>query len=128
MLVTWGPAPTSLSAAFYDAVLAPLGASRLMDFGVAMGYGVPAASRLLDRRVDSGEGFRDRTSRSRPRSATSSGVLRRRGGERRGGADEPRSVPEYHEHYFGASSGIRTDNVEAVCHVPATAEQLDCRS
>jgi len=29
------------SAAFYDTVLEPLGARRLMDFGVAMGYGVP---------------------------------------------------------------------------------------
>ena len=34
-------ADLSASAAFYDAVLAPLGAVRLTDFGVAMGYGVP---------------------------------------------------------------------------------------
>ena len=27
------------SAAFYDAVLAPLGGTRIMDFEVAMGYG-----------------------------------------------------------------------------------------
>jgi catechol 2,3-dioxygenase-like lactoylglutathione lyase family enzyme len=27
------------SAAFYDAVLAPLGGTRIMDFGVAIGYG-----------------------------------------------------------------------------------------
>jgi catechol 2,3-dioxygenase-like lactoylglutathione lyase family enzyme len=29
------------SAAFYDAVLAPLGAQRIMDFGEAIGYGIP---------------------------------------------------------------------------------------
>ncbi len=46
------------SAAFYDAVLAPLGAVRMMDFDVAMGYGIPRA-RLLDRPHDSGEGFRE---------------------------------------------------------------------
>src|SRR5215212_3841101 len=34
-------ADLAASGAFYDAVLAPLGASRLMDFGVAIGYGVP---------------------------------------------------------------------------------------
>ena len=44
-------APTPASAAFYDAVLAPLGASRLMDFGVAIGYGIASAPRLLDRYV-----------------------------------------------------------------------------
>lgn len=29
------------SGAFYDTVLAPLGGSRLMDYGVAVGYGLP---------------------------------------------------------------------------------------
>ena len=33
-------ADLAASAAFYDAVLAPLDAKRLMDFGVAIGYGV----------------------------------------------------------------------------------------
>ena len=37
------------SAAFYDAVLAPLGGSRQMDFGVAIGYGTAGETRLLDR-------------------------------------------------------------------------------
>ena len=44
-------APTwPASAAFYDTVLAPLGGSRLMDFGVAIGYGIPTEARLLARR------------------------------------------------------------------------------
>jgi catechol 2,3-dioxygenase-like lactoylglutathione lyase family enzyme len=29
------------STAFYDAVLAPLGGQRVLDFGEAIGYGVP---------------------------------------------------------------------------------------
>jgi hypothetical protein len=33
-------ADVATSAAFYDAVLAPLGGTRLMDFGQAVGYGV----------------------------------------------------------------------------------------
>ena len=47
------------SAAFYDAVLAPLGASRLMDFGVAMGYGVPPHPDFWIGAFDSGDGFRE---------------------------------------------------------------------
>ena len=33
-------ADMTASAAFYDAVLAPLGGTRIMDFGVAIGYGI----------------------------------------------------------------------------------------
>ena len=47
------------SAAFYDAVLAPLGASRLMDFGVAMGYGVAPHPDFWIGAFDSGDGFRE---------------------------------------------------------------------
>src|SRR5256886_10387473 len=34
-------ADLAASAAFYDAVLAPLGGRRVLDFGEAIGYGVP---------------------------------------------------------------------------------------
>jgi len=34
-------ADLAASAAFYDAVLAPLGGQRILDFGEAIGYGVP---------------------------------------------------------------------------------------
>ena len=37
------------SAEFYDAVLEVLGSSRVMDFGSAIGYGVPPVADLLDR-------------------------------------------------------------------------------
>ena len=108
------------SAAFYDAVLAPLGATRIMDFGVAMGYGIDRRTRLLDRRV--------RLRRGLPRVAH-----RVRGADRAAvraffdaavaaGAEvlhEPRVWPEYHAHYYGAF--VRDpdgNNVEAVCHLP----------
>ena len=108
------------SAAFYDAVLAPLGASRMMDFGVAIGYGVPPHPDFWIGAFDSGDGL--------------PGVAPRVHGPVRdvvraffdaavaNGAEvlhEPRVWPEYHEHYFGAF--VRDpdgNNVEAVCHVP----------
>jgi catechol 2,3-dioxygenase-like lactoylglutathione lyase family enzyme len=34
-------ADMAASASFYDTVLAPLGGRRIMDFGVAIGYGTP---------------------------------------------------------------------------------------
>ena len=108
------------SAAFYDAVLAPLGGSRMMDFGVAMGYGVPPKPDFWIGLFDSGEGFReshvafaapDRDSVRRffeVAVAAGAEVLH-----------EPRVFPEYHEHYYGAF--VRDpdgNNVEAVCHAP----------
>ncbi len=36
-------ADVAASAAFYDAMLAPLGGRRMMDFGDVIGYGVPPA-------------------------------------------------------------------------------------
>ena len=88
------------AAGFYDAVLAPLGATRMMDYG---------------------EGFREThiaftaPDRSAVRAFFDAAVA--------AGAEvlhEPRVVPEYHEHYFGAF--VRDpdgNNVEAVCHTPA---------
>ena len=52
-------ADIAVSAAFYDAVLAPLGATRLMDFGVAIGYGVAPKPDFWIGSFDSGEGFRE---------------------------------------------------------------------
>ena len=52
-------ADMTASSAFYDAVLAPLGASRVMDFGVAIGYGIPPDPDFWIGKFDSGEGFRE---------------------------------------------------------------------
>ena len=108
------------SAAFYDAVLAPLGGSRLMDFGVAMGYGVAPNPDFWLGEQNSGTGFREShiafsaTDRAAVRAffdaavATGAEVLH-----------EPRVWPEYHPNYYGAF--VRDpdgNNVEAVCHAP----------
>ncbi len=113
-------ADLAASAAFYDRVLAPLGGERVMDFGVAIGYGVPPHPDFWIGRFDSGDGFReshlafaapDREAvRAFFAAATELGaeVLH-----------EPRLWPEYHETYYGAF--VRDpdgNNVEAVCHRP----------
>ena len=112
-------ADLAASAAFYDAVLAPLGGRRLMDFGVAMGYGTDVPDFWISA-FDSGDGFReshiafaapDRDAvREFFRVAVEAGAAV---------LHEPREWPEYHEGYYGAF--VRDpdgNNVEAVCHAP----------
>ncbi len=108
------------SAAFYDAALEPLGARRLMDFGVAIGYGVAPKPDFWLGEFNSGDGFREShiaftaSDRATVRAFFDAAVS--------AGAEvlhEPRLWPEYHEHYYGAF--VRDpdgNNVEAVCHVP----------
>ena len=106
------------SAAFYEAVLAPLGATRLMDFGVAIGFGIAPKPDFWIGQLNSGDGFREShiafvaSDRATVRAFFEAAVA--------AGAEvlhEPRLWPEYHEHYFG---GFVRDpdgnNVEAVCH------------
>lgn len=108
------------SAAFYDRVLVPLGARRLMDFGVAIGYGVPPHPDFWIGRFDIGEGFREShfafTAPDRDAVRAFFTAATELGSEV---LHEPRLWPEYHEHYFGAF--VRDpdgNNVEAVCHRP----------
>jgi catechol 2,3-dioxygenase-like lactoylglutathione lyase family enzyme len=113
-----GCADLGASAAFYDTVLAPLGARRLMDFGVAIGFGVApkpdfwlSATETPDRFRESHIAF-EAPSREAVRAFFAAAVS--------AGAEvlhEPRVWPEYHETYYGAF--VRDpdgNNVEAVCH------------
>jgi catechol 2,3-dioxygenase-like lactoylglutathione lyase family enzyme len=108
------------SAAFYDAVLAPIGGSRAMDFGEVVGYGVAGQPEFWIGPWQTGEGFREShiaftaADRASVRAffdaavATGAEVLH-----------EPRVWPEYHENYYAAF--VRDpdgNNVEAVSHVP----------
>jgi catechol 2,3-dioxygenase-like lactoylglutathione lyase family enzyme len=108
------------SAAFYDAVLASVGAQRLMEVGDAIGYGVPPKPDFWISRSASTEPAREShiafvaADRATVRAffaaanATGAEVLH-----------EPRVWPEYHRDYFGAF--VRDpdgNNVEAVCHLP----------
>jgi catechol 2,3-dioxygenase-like lactoylglutathione lyase family enzyme len=107
------------SSAFYDAVLAPLGGKRLMDFGEAIGYGVDRPDFWISRQ-ETGEGFREShlafTAADR---ASVDAFFTAATGLGAEVLHEPRMWPEYHEHYYGAF--VRDpdgNNVEAVCHRP----------
>lgn len=109
------------SAAFYDRVLAPLGASRLMEpHPGVIGYGTTQLDFWLGPLSDSHTGWREdhiafqAPDRAAVRAFFDAAVAL--------GAEvlhEPREFPEYHPGYFGAF--VRDpdgNNVEAVCHAP----------
>jgi len=108
------------AAAFYDAVLSPLGSSRQMDFGEVIGFGTaekpsfwlgPLAEGTTNRPIHVAFVAGDRAAvRAFFEAAVAAGaeVLH-----------EPRVWPEYHPSYYGAF--VRDpdgNNVEAVCHRP----------
>jgi len=111
--------PTA-SAAFYDAVLAPLGGERVMDFGPVIGYGVAPKPDFWIGPNETGDGFTEShiafsaSNRDAVRAFFAAAVA--------AGAEvlhEPRVWPEYHPNYYGAF--VRDpdgNNVEAVCHSP----------
>ena len=108
------------SAAFYDAVLAPLGGVRVMDFGPVVGFGTQGRPVFWIGPRETGEGFREcHLAFSSPVRA---GVTAFFDAAVATGAEvlhAPRMWPEYHPNYFGAF--VRDpdgNNVEAVCHAP----------
>lgn len=113
-------ADMAASAAFYDAVLAPLGGQRIMDFGQAIGYGIPPRPDFWIGAQATGDGFREShiafTAANRAAVRAFFEAARAMGAE---ALHEPRLWPEYHESYYGAF--VRDpdgNNVEAVCHLP----------
>ena len=116
------------AAAFYDRVLATLGHRRIMDFGVAIGYGTDKPEFWIGAQPPQGPASgpnrevhiaftADDTEMVQAffTAATESGaeVLH-----------APRLWPEYHEGYFGAF--VRDpdgNNVEAVCHTAGLGDQ-----
>jgi catechol 2,3-dioxygenase-like lactoylglutathione lyase family enzyme len=108
------------SAAFYDAVLAPLGAQRIMDFGSAIGYGVPPHPDFWISALDTGQGFREsHLAFTAPSRAAVRAFFDLAVAEGAVVLHEPRLWPEYHATYYGAF--VRDpdgNNVEAVCHLP----------
>ena len=113
-------ADVSASAAFYDAVLGPLGGRRIMDTGDVIGFGIPPKADFWIAPRDTGEGFREShiafsaSDRATVRACFDAGVA--------AGAEvlhAPQVWPQYHPNYYGAF--LRDpdgNNVEAVCHVP----------
>ncbi len=111
-------ADVAASAAFYDAVLTPLGGVRVLDFGEAIGYGIPPGPDFWIGQQTTGDGFRE--SHIAFTAANRAAVDAFFEAARRVSAEvlhEPRVWPEYHENYYGAF--VRDpdgNNVEAVCH------------
>jgi catechol 2,3-dioxygenase-like lactoylglutathione lyase family enzyme len=114
------------SAAFYDTVLGTLGHARLMDFGVAIGYGTDKPGFWLSVQPESGPASGPNREIHVAFSATSADAVRvffaaavDQGAEV---LHEPRHWPEYHDHYYAAF--VRDpdgNNVEVVCHAVAPA-------
>jgi catechol 2,3-dioxygenase-like lactoylglutathione lyase family enzyme len=113
-------ADVAASAAFYDAVLEPLGGVRVLDFGDVIGYGVAPNADFWIAPRNTGEGFREShiafvaADRSAVQAFFDAGVA--------SGAEvlhPPKVWPEYHPDYYGAF--LRDpdgNNVEAVSHGP----------
>ncbi len=113
-------ADVAASAAFYDAVAAPLGARRVLDFDTVIGYGFgdrptfwigPLADEVANRAVHIAFEAADRAA---VRAFFAAAVA--------AGAEvlyDPREWPVYHPGYYGAF--VRDpdgNNVEAVSHRP----------
>lgn len=115
-------ADMAASAKFYDTVLATLGATRLLDHTVAIGYGRETPMFWIGE-FNSGEGFREsHIAFAAPDRASVDRFFQAAVGLGAEVLHEPRVWPEYHEHYYGAF--VRDpdgNNVEAVCHQPAQA-------
>ena len=111
-------ADITASAEFYDAVLAPLGGSRVMDFGEAIGYGIPPMPDFWIGQQVTGEGFREsHVAFNAPDRAAVRAFFDAAVEAKAEVLHEPRLWPEYHDTYYGAF--VRDpdgNNVEAVCH------------
>jgi catechol 2,3-dioxygenase-like lactoylglutathione lyase family enzyme len=106
------------AAAFYDAVLAPLGGHRVMEFGKFIGYGVDRPDFWIGPLEFGGDNRENHIAfRASDRAAVRAffDAALQHGATK---LHEPRVWPEYHPNYYGAF--VRDpdgNNVEAVCHV-----------
>jgi catechol 2,3-dioxygenase-like lactoylglutathione lyase family enzyme len=107
------------SAAFYDAVLAPLGGHRMIERDPVIGYGAEFPTFWIGPVTTEGSAREAHLAFRAPNRAAVQAffdVAVAAGAEV---LHEPRVWPEYHETYFGAF--VRDpdgNNVEAVCHLP----------
>lgn len=107
------------SADFYEAVLAPLGGRRMLDFGEAIGFGTETPVFWVGPVRPQAEGREDHIAfaardRAAVRAFFDAAVAQ--------GAEvlhEPKEWPIYHEGYYGAFvRDLDGNNIEAVCHAP----------
>jgi catechol 2,3-dioxygenase-like lactoylglutathione lyase family enzyme len=108
------------SLAFYDAVLTPLGGSRVMDFGAVVGFGLPGKPSFWVGPLADGAPNREvHVAFVAPDRAAVRAFFDAAVGTGAEVLHEPRLWPEYHPTYYGAF--VRDpdgNNVEAVCHAP----------
>jgi catechol 2,3-dioxygenase-like lactoylglutathione lyase family enzyme len=113
-------ADVAKSAAFYDAVCAPVGGGRLMDFGEVIGFGIGPKPEFWIGPRTTGEGFREcHIAFVAPTRAAVGAFFKAAVATGAEVLNEPRLWPEYHPNYYGAF--VRDpdgNNVEAVCHEP----------
>lgn len=113
-------ADLAASGDFYDAVLAPLGGSRVLEFQDVIGYGIGAKPSFWLGPLSDGNS--DREVHIAFHAASTASVQAFFDTAVATGAQvlhSPRVGPEYHPDYFGAF--VRDpdgNNVEAVCHAP----------
>jgi catechol 2,3-dioxygenase-like lactoylglutathione lyase family enzyme len=108
------------SAAFYDAVLAPLGGKRLMEpLPTVIGYGVTRPTFWIGPLESGGANRENHIAFQAPDRAAVRAFVETARGLGVEILHEPRVWPEYHPTYYG---GFVRDpdgnNVEAVCHTP----------
>jgi catechol 2,3-dioxygenase-like lactoylglutathione lyase family enzyme len=109
------------SAAFYDQVLGVLGHTRLMDVGVALGYGSQGPDFWISEQPPTGPAAGPNreihVAFTAPDAATVRAFFEAATALGAEVLHEPRQWPEYHEGYYAAF--VRDpdgNNVEAVCH------------
>jgi catechol 2,3-dioxygenase-like lactoylglutathione lyase family enzyme len=105
------------SAAFYDAVLAPLGFGRVIDFGEVVGFGAPPVPMFWIAPRRTGEGFcESHIAFAAPDRASVHAFFEAARGVRAEVLHAPQVWPQYDPDYYGAF--VRDpdgNNVEAVC-------------
>jgi catechol 2,3-dioxygenase-like lactoylglutathione lyase family enzyme len=114
-------ADVEASGAFFDAVLAPLGGSRMMDFGGVLGYGTDKPTFWLGPVAQANEPSREVhlafVAKGRQQVDAFFAAAVEAGAEVLHG---PKEWPQYHPNYYGAFvRDLDGNNVEAVCHAPA---------
>jgi catechol 2,3-dioxygenase-like lactoylglutathione lyase family enzyme len=110
-------ADMAASAAFYDKVLGTLGHTRMMDFGVAIGYGTTQPAFWISTFEGMGPNREMHLAFAAPDAAHVRAFHEAALSLGAESLHDPRLWPEYHPGYYGAF--VRDpdgNNVEAVCH------------
>jgi catechol 2,3-dioxygenase-like lactoylglutathione lyase family enzyme len=106
------------SAAFYDAVLTPLGNVRVMEAGDSIGYGIPPSATFWIEQQQTGDGFREtHIAFQAPDRASVQAFYDAALATGAEPLHEPQLWPQYGPAYYGAF--VRDpdgNNIEAVTH------------